>query len=273
MLPQGVPLVFGTGVSSFKFEKDLTEVCAYAIENGIYSFDTAPSYRTEIPLAKSLHSVMHTHGIMRDSLCFQTKIDPIQMYQGRIIDYFESLLNSMKMDYVDALLVHWPVFEYLEATWEDMLKLKEKGLTKSIGICNVRIKHIKSLKNKGITPDIIQIERHPLNTFEEEIAYISKHKEIILQDYSPLCKMHSLLLENDELEQLSEKYNVSRGLLILRWHIDTGAIPIFTSKKKERIREYSKIESFKISEEDCRKISSLNINHKLYLESLVCPGF
>ena len=266
------PLIFGSGLSSYKDVAGLTSMCATAIDNGIMAFDTAPSYRTEEMLSQALHAVMQRKGIGRSEITIQTKIDPIQMYNGNIRAYFEDKLLAMKLDYVDALLIHWPVCKYFKQTWKEIQKLKKAGLTRRTGICNLRIEYLRELKSEGIVPEVLQIERHPLNTFMDE-AVFCRNNGIELQDYSPLCKMHPQLSDSQLLKDIARKYNRSVGLIILRWHIDTGAIPVFTSKKASRIEEYADIDSFMLSDEDCALIASLNVNHKLYLESLICPGF
>lgn len=266
------PLIFGSGVSSFKDEKGLMAVCGKALDESIFCFDTAPSYGTEKVLSRCILTLAREKGLSREQLVIQTKIDPIQMFHGNVEEYFKTKLKDMGLEYVDALLIHWPVYKYFFKTWEEINQLKKEGFAKKIGICNLRIEHLRKLKEVNIIPEILQIERHPLNTFEEERQFCIQNG-IELQDYSPLCKMHPLLKDNPLLKNLVDKYGKSVGAIILRWHVDTSATPIFTSKKIGRIEEYSEIESFQLSSEDILAINSLNINHKLYLESLVCPGF
>ena len=265
-------LIFGSGVSSFKEYEDLKNMCRNAMNHGIYKFDTAPSYKTEEIVSTALIEIQKELGFQRDNWYIQTKIDPIQMYEGGVVEYFKDKLSKMKLDYVDCLLIHWPLKKYLEQTWNEMLKLKDCRLTRKIGICNLRISHLKSLWGKGIKPDVLQIERHPLNTFNMENVFCQEYG-IEVQDYSPLCKMHPLLKNNVLLDEIAKKYNKNVGQIILRWHIDTGAIPIFTTKNAKRLEDYSNIGNFVLEDGDIEKITSLNINHKLYLESLVCPGF
>lgn len=265
-------IIFGSGVSSYQDSGGLKNVCSCAIDNDIYRFDTAPSYGTEEILSSALLDIIRARGIDRDNLYIQTKIDPIQMYNGDIEHYIEGKLKLMKLDYVDGLLIHWPVYKYFLKTWEELSKIKERGLARRIGICNLRIPHLKELKLNGIYPEIVQIERHPLNTMKEE-RFFCVDNNIELQDYSPLCKMHPLLKNNTELAKMALRYGRSLGAIILRWHLDTSAIPIFTSKNISRISDYSKINDFSLSSKDIDIIESFNINHKLYLESLICPGF
>lgn len=265
-------LIFGTGASAYKEYEGLKDVCRTAVINGIFKFDTAPSYRTEEFVSKALAEIIVELNLYREDFFFQTKIDPIQMYEGDVFNYFKRKLQKLNLDYVDSLLIHWPLKKYFDKTWDDISRLKELGLVRKMGICNLRITHLDCLYSKGIIPEILQIERHPLNTFEKELVFCRTHN-IELQDYSPLCKMNPLLKSSKKLNDIASHHNKNIGQIILRWHIDTGATPVFTSKNVERINQYSEIDNFCLTKDEINEISSLNINHKLYLESLVCPGF
>lgn len=266
------PLMFGSGVSAYKDYDGLLSVCRAAITSGITTFDTAPSYCTEEVLSRAVAQCAKEVGFSREEYEIQTKIDPIQMYEGNVEEHFKDKLNQMKLDYVDTLLIHWPVANYLHSTWESMKRLKKSGLTRRIGICNLRTRHLSGLIDNGIMPDVVQIERHPLNTFEAEMRFCQEH-HIPVQAYSPLCKMHKRIKDDSRLKTISSKYQRDIGQIILRWHIDTGDIPIFTSKRPERVSLYSHVDDFLLTQEEIAIISSLNCNHKLYLESLICPGF
>ncbi len=265
-------LIFGSGLSSYKDFDGLRQVCQVALEHGIVCFDTAPSYRTEALLSKVVIQCAKELGLQRTDYKIQTKIDPIHMYNGQVESYFTHKLDEMGLEYIDTLFIHWPVEKYLHKTWEALINLKEKGVARQIGICNLRLRHLEALKLQGIIPDTLQIERHPLNTFDKEVEWCHTNS-VALQAYSPLCKMHQHIRENQALNAIARKYNKDLGQVILRWHIDTGATPVFTSKNLDRIRLYAHLSDFSLTKEEINTISACNCNHKLYLESLICPGF
>lgn len=266
------PLIFGTGLSSSKDFQGLFECCSSAVDCGIRWFDTAPSYRTEEVLGQVIGELLEKKQIKREDLLIQTKIDPLQMYEGKIERHVEETLNKMRLDYFDVLLIHWPIYEYFKGTWAVFEKLKKEGIIRRIGICNLRITQLNELDGLGIIPDVLQIERHPLNIFDEERLFCINHN-ILLQDYSPLCKMHPILTGNEALKSIAKIHDCGIGEIILRWHIQTGAIPVFTSTKASRIQSYAKLDTIQLTDTEIATISSLNINFKLYLESLICPGF
>jgi len=265
-------IIFGSGVSSPKGYENLLAVAQEAVQNGCRGFDTAPSYKTEVVLGKVIRECMLQNNLSRKDFFIQSKVDGWQMQEGHISKYITTALNEMEIEYFDSLLVHWPMQEYFDKTWESLLQIQKEGKVKDIGICNVRLRHLKAFADKGILPKYIQIERHPLMIFEKEIEFC-KANNIIVQVYSPLCKMHPHLKESQKLKMLAEKYNKNIGQIILRWQIDTGVVPVFTSTKPERVKSNLDIFDFILSEEDIAIVSSLNENYKLCLESIACPGF
>lgn len=270
-------LIFGTGASSEKETIRFLEIIKTVIGCGILSFDTAPSYGTEKNVGRVIEIANAHFGIGREKICIQTKIDPLQMISGKdgIKNHIKSVLKDMNIEYIDSLLIHWPLPEFLYETWDTMKELKEEGMVKRIGICNLRERQIKQYINEldaSAIPDIIQIERHPLNTCEREVELCTE-KGIEIQAYSPLCKMHKSLKNSMVLHEIADKYSKGIGEIILRWHLDTGVIPVFTSKNIERIKQYASVLRFKLDQTDIAFISDMNRDYKMFLEAWLCPGF
>lgn len=261
-------VILGSGVSSPKTVDDLRPIILCALENNINTFDTAPSYRTESVIGAVLKSL----GVQRKFYHIQTKIDAWQMVEGNIAKHVHSALKSFDTEYIDSLLIHWPLPEELNRTWEQMIELKNYGLVNRIGICNVRMRQLKNIAKYEVMPDIIQIERNPLRVCSDEVNFCHENN-IELQAYSPLCKMNHKLSDSDIIKALAEKYNITSGQLIMRWHLQTGCVPIFATHSPERVKEFAKITNFELDDNDCALISSLNCDYKMYLESFACPGF
>lgn len=265
-------LIFGT--FQYKEQSALQTMMEESMKVGIKSFDTAPSYKTESLLGESVYNLIHSGSYSREDFFLQDKIDAWQMYRsrGHIMPYIDEALQKLKTDYIDSLLIHWPYPDYLDETWYYIREAQLIGKVKKIGICNVRKKHLERIiERTGIKPDIVQIERHPLRTCQGDIVYFQKIG-ILVQAYSPLCRMDERLLNSNVLKRIASKYNKNIGQVILRWHIQTGVSPIFMTKKKERIAENVSIFDFALSEEEVGDIESLNSNFKVFVESICCPG-
>lgn len=263
-------LILGTGVSFGKESETARAIIASALVNGIYKFDTAPSYKTESILGDILYDERIKRSLNRDDLYIQTKIDAWQMQDGNIRRFIEQALEKLRVEYLDALLIHWPIPEYIADTWEKMICARKDGLVKKIGICNVRLRQLKQCIS--LSPNIIQIERHPLNTFSDEVLFCNNNK-LEIQAYSPLCKMDDRIKNNEIIKRIARKYGKDEGQIVLRWHLDTGVIPIFTTTKTTRVESYASITDFVLTNEEIEDINRLNVNYKMYLESISCPGF
>lgn len=266
------PILIGTFQN--KEYKTLLNVVKTSVKSGFMGFDTAPSYATEIQLGRAIRTCYDEFGLKREDFFVSDKIDVWQMYetQGNVRKFVIESLKKLDFDYLDILWVHWPFENLIYKTWDCFLKMQKEGLVKDIGICNVRTRHLIKWHEYNIRPKNIQIERHPLRVCNEEMKYC-KDNNITVFSYSPLCRMHPDLKNNTMLKVLAEKYGVNVGQIILRWQIDSGAIPIFMSKKPNRIIENSLVMKFKLSSEEIYNISKLNKNYKIFLESWGCPGF
>lgn len=269
-----IKLVLGTGISASKEYGVFKTVAETCLQSGINAFDTAPSYGTEELLGSVMKDLAKEKGLNRSDYWIQSKIDGWQMQEnsGDIRKYIYSSLKAVNTPYFDAVLIHWPIPEYLEQTLKSLDYARKNGIVRYIGVCNIRKRHVEELLLNGHQIDIAQIEKHPLRTCDEDISFL-RSKGVIVQAYSPLCKMNPKIRENEILEALSKKYKRNVGSIIMRWHIDTGVVPVFTSKKSSRILEYADIFNFSLEEKDIIAVNAINENYKMYLESWLCPGY
>lgn len=269
-----IPWIFMGTFQNKDFDLLLNNV-QIGIQNGVFGFDTAPSYKSEGVLGKVLKTLITKDVVKREDLFISDKVDAWQMQEnnGEMSKYVQDALNKMYLDYLDLVLVHWPIPEYLYATLHSLNDLKEKGLIRNIGVCNVRLGHLKRIQsNVGILPDFIQNEIHPLNNCDEVVNWCNENN-IKIMAYSPLCRMNKKIMESPILQELSTKYNKSIGQIILRWHLERCVIPVFMSHNPKRIVENTSIRDFSFDKSDIVRINTMNENYKIFLESNGCPGY
>ena len=241
----------------------------------VMGYDTAPSYKSEKSLGDVLKTLITQAVVKRENLFVSDKIDAWQMQEGNgdVRVYVKNALQKMQLSYFDLLLIHWPIPEYLYATLRCLSDLKEEGLVRNIGVCNVRLGHLKRIQsNIGILPDFIQNEIHPLNTCNKVVDWCNE-KNINVMAYSPLCRMNAKIVESSLLKELSVKYSKSIGQIVLRWHLDRGVIPVFMTHNPKRIVENTAIRDFALDKEDVERINTMNENYKIFLESNGCPAY
>jgi len=248
------------------------EMIKTAVLEGETGFDTSPSYGNEQILGDALLNAQ----IERQDLFISDKIDGLQMFElnGEIEKHVDASLKKLNTTYLDLLLIHWPFEKYISGTWKSMERLYKNRKVLSIGLCNVDVRTFSQfLKNDiEILPHVIQIEISPFRTANEDIRMF-QNKGIVVQAYSPLCRMIKEIRESNILLEIAKKYNKSVAQVILRWHLDRNVVPVFTSSKPSRIKENLDIFDFHLETEEIQNINSLNKDYKIFPESFGCPGY
>jgi len=142
----GTRLVYGTsglgGIWGKVNEAESIDCILYALENGITSFDTAPSYNNaELYLGKALKQwkgelpfISTKVGRLRGDSAFDAKLD----YSSQGMK--ESVLRSLDvlgLDKVNLLFLHepqWIPLKKIEEVIETFLSFKEQGFAEMLGI-------------------------------------------------------------------------------------------------------------------------------------------
>ncbi|KXT06613.1 hypothetical protein AC578_8614 [Pseudocercospora eumusae] len=253
-------LAYGTGTAWYKTgdESQLDQACIdgvkMAIKLGYYHLDGAEMYKTETELGTAIKE----SGVARDKLYLVTKVIT------NIADIPNALRTSLKKlqtDYVDLYLIHAPFFgetkEEHQAKWKQMEQLKKEGLAKSIGVSNYLPEHLDFiLDGCEIPPAINQIEFHTYLQHPDLIAY-HKAKGIATSAYGPLTPVTKAQggPVDDLLAALAKKYAVNPGEICLRWCIDQDVVAITTSGKEQRLSDYLRAMTFKLTPKEIQQLN------------------
>ncbi|MCH5677035.1 aldo/keto reductase [Streptomyces gilvus] len=216
---------------------------AGALETGYRLVDTAANYRNEsgvgLGIARS--------GIPREEVVVTTKLPGRHHGHEETLASFEESRRRLGLEYVDLYLIHWPlprVDKYVDS-WRAMIKLREDGLVRSIGVSNFTAEHIERLeKETGVLPSVNQIELHPLFP-QEQLRAFHSDKGIVTESWSPLGRGSSLL-EDPAVVSVAEAHGVTPGQVVLRWHTQLGALPVPKSSDPERQRQNLDIFGFEL---------------------------
>jgi diketogulonate reductase-like aldo/keto reductase len=176
----------------------------------------------------------------------------------------QASLKKLQVDYVDLYLIHAPYFandgtggiapEKLQAAWKTMEDLKSQGLTKSIGVSNYLPEHLEYTVAKAtVVPAINQVEFHP---YLPRTALIAANKKygIATAAYGPLTPITKGAPGplDATLAALAKKYAVSEAEILLRWAIDKDVVAVTTSGKEQRLSDYLRTSTFKLTPEEVR---------------------
>ena len=243
---------FGFGVFTIKDNDEAEKCCLEAFKLGYRHIDTAHLYGNE----KGVGEAIRKSGIPRDQIFLTSKIWHNECGEGITTKAIERMLKRLNQEYVDLLLIHWPLGDYIGA-WKDMEKAVQEGKVKSIGLSNFFGKHLEDiLKIAKIMPVVDQVECHPYAPCDDLRKELDKIN-CYIEAWSPIGRGDSQLLNEPILIEIAKKYNKTVAQVILRWHIEKGNIVFPKSSNPKHIKENFEIFDFKLTPEEIDKINSL----------------
>ena len=224
-----------------------------AISVGYRSIDTAQAYHNEEGVGNAISKC----GVPRGELFITTKVWNSDQGYDSTLAAFELSLKKLNLEYVDLYLIHWPNTPNMKTTidtWKALEKLYKEKKVRAIGVCNFEIHHFEELLPEAeIIPMIDQIELHPLNQQLKSRAYCNE-KGIIVESWSPLMQGN---LENDVIEKIGKVHGKTVAQVILKWHLQSGLLPLPKSVTPSRIKENKDLD-FTLSTEEMNTINALN---------------
>ena len=230
-------------------------VIADAIELGYRHLDTAARYENEEAVGEGIRR----SGIDREALFVTTKLDGAWQGEDRAVQGLADCLERLGLEYVDLLLIHWPLpqREQYVSTWRTFEKLSAEGLTRSIGVSNFKAAHLDRLAAEtGTVPAINQIQLNPaVPRAAERLDHAARG--IVTESYSPFGGGGAPVLNDPRIDGIAERHGVSAAQVVLRWHLQLGAVAIPKSASRERLAANLDILGFELDADDLLAIAEL----------------
>ncbi|HEY8281117.1 MAG TPA: aldo/keto reductase [Leifsonia sp.] len=261
MTTPSIPLNSGTGIPQLGLgtwplddaEVERTIVEAAAI--GYRHIDTAVKYGNEVGVGRGVAA----SGLPRDEVFVTTKLDGTYQGDDRALAGLEGSLERLGLDYVDLLLIHWPLpaRDQYVSTWETFIRLRDEGRAKAIGVSNFKPAHIDRLiAETGVVPAVNQIQLSPAIQRREQRAYDAEHG-IVTESWSPLGAGGELL-NAAAVEEVSAKHDKTPGQVVLRWHLQNGLVVIPKSSNRERLAQNFDVFDFELDADDLAALDTLD---------------
>src|SRR5690625_1344280 len=243
----------GFGTASLKGHVGVNAI-THAIHNGYRLLDSAFNYENEGAVGEAVRR----SDVSRDALKITSTLPGRHHAYDQAVTTIQESLYRANLDYYDLYLIHWPNPKqdmYLEA-WQALIDAKKWGLIRSIGVCNFLPEHIERLeKETGVKPSINQIELHPFFNQKEQRKW-HEENNVATESWSPIGRANEVL-QNKSIQNIANHHNKTVVQVILRWHVQLGAIPIPKSASPQRQLENISIFDFSLSETEMDTINAL----------------
>jgi 2,5-diketo-D-gluconate reductase B len=253
------------GLGTYRMQGD---ACRAAVESalalGYRHLDTAEMYGNEEAIGAALASA----GVPRGELHVTTKVWHENLAPDAIRRAFDTSLKKLRLDHVDLYLVHWPSRSMkLPAVLETLVKLKEEGRTRAIGVANFTVALLRSAVEDVKAPIACnQVEYHAMLDQSKVRQYLGS-KGIPLVAYCPLAQ--GRFATDETLAAIGRKHDASAAQVALKWLLEQdGVCAIPKASRKES--QQANLDALKLTldDDDRKKIAGLRKDMRC-----VSPGF
>jgi len=231
-----------------------TAAVGAAITSGYRLLDTALNYGNEDAVGRAVRE----SEVDREDLVVTSKLPGRHHGYDEAHRSIDETLGNLGLDRVDLYLIHWPnpsVGKFVD-TWKAFVDLRDSGKVRSIGVSNFTPEHLEAIIDAtGVAPAVNQVELHPYFP-QAELRKVHAEYGIVTESWSPLAKQSELLTEQPVLDAAAA-HGVTPGQVVLRWHVQLGAVPVPKSGDADRQRENLDVFGFELSDDEVRAIYGL----------------
>ena len=228
-----------------------------ALEAGYEHIDTANAYMNE----KAVGRAIAKSGVDREKLFVSTKLRPSVYEAGDAA--VDGTLARLGLEYVDMLILHQPVGDYL-AAWKTMEKAYRDGKVRALGLSNFPQDKIAEVIGAAeIKPQLVTVECHPYFAQTELRGFLEPYG-IVIEAWYPLGHGDAALQAEPVFAELAGKYDKTPAQVILRWHTQMGTSIIPGSKNPQHIVDNADIFDFRLTDDEMARIAELDGTKKYY---------
>lgn len=234
-------------------DEDAARGVATALKTGYRHIDTAQIYGNEAAVGDGLKQ----SGLKREDFFLTTKVWRDKFRDGDLQASVKESLDKLKTDYVDLLLLHWPVPEVpLDETMKALNDVKEAGQVKHIGVSNFTVDLLDQARAHSKAPLVAnQVEYHPYLD-QNAVLTACRAAGMAMTAYSPIAQ--GKVFDDEVITDIAKKHDVSPAQIVLRWLIDQDSVvAIPRSSSDDHIKSNFAIADIKLSEEDTGRINAL----------------
>ncbi|MDQ0391000.1 aldo/keto reductase [Labrys monachus] len=237
-----------------------------AIATGYRAFDTAQMYGNEAELGEALAD----SGVGRDELCITTKVHPDNFGEDRFMRSVEASLDALRVDRVDALLLHWPMpGGDNRGPLELLQQARRRGLAAHIGVSNFTAGMMREAVARLDEPLVAnQVEFHPLLD-QSVLLRAAAETGVPLSSFCSVARGE--VFRYPVFGEIAAEYGRTPAQIVLRWILQKG-VPITTmSTKPQNIRANFEVMDFVLSSIDMARIDALAATNHRCVDSSKVP--
>jgi diketogulonate reductase-like aldo/keto reductase len=271
--PSSVPdFLYGTAWKDDRTPA-LTEL---ALRSGFRGIDTANQRRHyfEAGVGQGLAAAYRAGVVTRDDLFLQTKFtyqqgqdhrlpyDPAASLSTQVAQSMASSLEHLGTDHVDSYVLHGPASghgwsEDDAETWDAMVKERDAGRTRRLGVSNVSLRHLEQMAATGAeAPAFVQNRCFARLGWDRAVRAFCAQRSIVYQGFS-LLTANPEVLQHPLVSRLAARLRVTRPQVVFRFAQAVGMLPLTGTADPEHMTQDLASRDLALSADEVRAIESL----------------
>ena len=224
-----------------------------ALERGYRHVDTAEFYDNQRAVGRGIAEA----DVDREAVFLTTKIWRSNLRREDALHSARESLDRLDLEYVDLLLIHWPVESIPVAeTLDAMTDLRAEGRVRHIGVSNFSVAQLREAIDVADAPILTdQVRYHPF-TDRSDLLESCIEEDVLLTAYSPLAK--GKVTRDETLAAIGDRYGKTAAQVALRWLVQqdhVAAIPKATGT--QHLRENLAVFDFELTDEEMGRVFEL----------------
>lgn len=243
---------------------ECTDAVLGALARGYRHIDTAQMYGNE----DAVGAALATTDVARADIHVTTKVWWENLAPDAMQRAMDASLTQLRTSYVDLYLIHWPAPDMdLPAALGQLVRFKEQGLAKHIGVSNFPIALLKqTVEDIGAPIACNQFEYHVLLDQAKLVAY-ARSKGVAVTAYCPLAQ--GRLADHPSLEAIAKKHDCTTAQVALAWLLEQDGVAAIPKAGRETSQRGNLAAlDLRLDDADRATIAALPKN-----ERFVSPGF
>ena len=251
----------------------LTEL---ALRAGFRGIDTANQRRHyfEAGVGQGLAAAYRAGVVTRDDLFLQTKFtyqqgqdhrlpyDPAADLATQVAQSMASSLEHLGTDHVDSYVLHGPASGHGWSaddaeTWEAMVKERDAGRTRRLGVSNVSLRHLEQMAATGAeAPAFVQNRCFARLGWDRAVRAFCAERSIVYQGFS-LLTANPEVLQHPLVSRLAARLHATRPQVVFRFAQAVGMLPLTGTADPEHMTQDLASRELALTADEVRAIESV----------------
>jgi 2,5-diketo-D-gluconate reductase B len=264
----GMPMI---GLGTFGKQGNVgVDAMLAALDIGYRHIDTAQDYSGN---EKDVGEAVVRSRLPREKLHITTKIAHRNLDPAELRTSVKASLDTLQLDYVDLLLIHWPSKDNavpMSSYLEGLAQCRIDGLAKTIGVSNFTVAQLEQAVGV-LGPGALvanQVEVHPFLQ-NRKVRDAGKRLGLTTVAYMPIAG--GAVFGDETILRIAGAHNASPSQISIAWLLHHGVAAIPSSKSSEHLVDNLAAANIKLSSHDVAEIDALDRGQRIINPATISP--